>query len=472
MMRIDVLTIFPDYLDALDLSLVGKARRAGILDVVIRDLRDWTEDRHRTVDDSPMGGGAGMVMRPDIWGLALDEAFAAPLGKDSGASEAGATPRRVLLVPTPSGAPLTQRDLEDLTGADQIVLACGRYEGIDARVAAHYADDPAVEVHEFSLGDYVLNGGEVAALVVVEGVARLLPGMVGNPESLVEESHGDAGLLEYPVYTRPPSWRGRDVPAVLLSGDHARVARWRRERALERTARRRPDMIIALDPAALDRDDRRVLLAEGFLAAPGHAPQRFTVEHPTPADAAALAELAAATFPLACPPGVTEADIAEFVSLHLTPERFAEYIGDPARYHLLAVRGEDGRLEAYTLSVLPRSAGEGPYAEDVAALIPFCPVIELSKFYVRPQWHGSGLSAFLMRRLLDELLAPGAAPALGAEGVAAGVWLGTNARNGRALAFYQRVGFEVMGPRRFTVGHDVHDDVCLWAANPAVTRGA
>jgi len=245
--RIDVVTIFPEYLAPLELSLVGRARAAGLLELRVHDLRDWATDRHRTVDDTPLGGGAGMVMKPDVWGEALDALLAA-------------NPDLVpeLLVPTPSGEPFTQRTAERLAGAEHLVVACGRYEGIDARVAEHYRSR-GVRVTEVSLGDYVLNGGEVAALVVVEAVARLLPGVVGNPESLVEESHGAAGLLEYPVYTRPPAWRGLAVPDVLLSGHHARIARWRRDRSLERTAQRRPDLVDALDPAGLDRHDRAVL---------------------------------------------------------------------------------------------------------------------------------------------------------------------------------------------------------------------
>lgn len=242
-MRVDVVTIFPEYLAPLELSLVGKARAAGILELAVHDLRGWTTDRHRTVDDSPMGGGAGMVMRPDVWGAAIDELL---------------TPDTELVLPTPSGAVFTQRTAERMAGGRHLVIACGRYEGIDARVAEHYRAR-GVRVSELSIGDYVLNGGEVAALVVVEAVARLLPGVVGNPESLVEESHGAAGLLEYPVYTRPPSWRGMDVPEVLVSGHHARIARWRRDRALERTARRRPDLLAALDPDELDAADHAAL---------------------------------------------------------------------------------------------------------------------------------------------------------------------------------------------------------------------
>ncbi|MEV7972997.1 tRNA (guanosine(37)-N1)-methyltransferase TrmD [Cellulomonas sp. NPDC089187] len=248
-MRIDVVTIFPDYLAPLSLSLVGKARTAGIVDLRVHDLRDWTTDRHRTVDDTPFGGGAGMVMRPDIWGAALDEL----LGEDSH-----------LLLPTPSGASLTQRRSESIAREDEhLVIACGRYEGIDARVAAHYADR-GVRVSEFSLGDYVLNGGEVAALVLIESVVRLLPGVVGNPHSLVEESHGEAGLLEYPVYTKPPVWREAEVPPVLLSGHHGKVERWRRDQALARTAERRPDLLRRLDPAELDKKDRATLSELGW----------------------------------------------------------------------------------------------------------------------------------------------------------------------------------------------------------------
>jgi len=245
--RIDVVTIFPDYLAALDLSLVGKARRAGLLDLRVHDLRDWTTDRHRTVDDTPFGGGAGMVMRPDVWGRALDDLL--PASPD---------PAVRLVVPTPSGRVFTQRGAEELAAAEHLVVACGRYEGIDARVVERYRAE-GHPVDELSIGDYVLNGGEVAALVMVEAVGRLLPGVVGNPQSLVEESHGAAGLLEYPVYTKPPSWQGLEVPDVLLSGHHARIERWRRDRALERTARRRPDLVDALDAEALDARDREVL---------------------------------------------------------------------------------------------------------------------------------------------------------------------------------------------------------------------
>lgn len=228
-MRIDVLTIFPDYLAPLGLSLAGKARDKGLIDVRVHDLRDWTHDRHRTVDDTPYGGGAGMVMKPEPWGEALD----AVLGDEP-------RERVTVVVPTPSGRPFTQAVARDLATRERLVFACGRYEGIDQRVLDEVAD--RAELREISLGDYVLNGGEVAALAVTEAVVRLVPGFMGNAESLVEESHED-GLLEYPVYTKPPTWRGRDVPPVLLSGDHAAIAAWRREQAERRTAERRPDLL-------------------------------------------------------------------------------------------------------------------------------------------------------------------------------------------------------------------------------------
>jgi tRNA (guanine37-N1)-methyltransferase len=239
--RVDVITVFPDYLAPLELSLVGKARARGLLDVRVHDLRQWTHDRHRTVDDTPYGGGAGMVMRPEPWGEALDAVLA----------DAPSPP--VLVVPTPSGRPFSQSVAQELAREEHLVIACGRYEGIDQRVVEHAAG--RMRVLELSLGDYVLNGGEVAALAVVEAVARLLPGFMGNAASLEEESHGRSALLEYPVYTKPPSWRGLDVPEVLLGGDHARIAAWRHAQALRRTAERRPDLLHpsgTVDHAALD----------------------------------------------------------------------------------------------------------------------------------------------------------------------------------------------------------------------------
>lgn len=275
-MRIDVVTIFPEYLAPLELSLIGKARQAGLLEVAVHDLRDFTHDRHRTVDDTPAGGGAGMVMRPQPWGEALDAVLAA------GAEPAGDGPgeRPVLLVPTPSGDRFDQRTARALAGRRHLVFACGRYEGIDERVVVDAEE--RFEVRPVSLGDYVLNGGEVAVLAIVEAVARLLPGVVGNADSLVEESH-EEGLLEYPVYTKPATWRGLGVPAVLMSGHHGQVGRWRRDERLRRTAQRRPDLVPALDVSTLDARDLAVLAELGWtVSAAGD--QRFLARGAAVAD--------------------------------------------------------------------------------------------------------------------------------------------------------------------------------------------
>jgi tRNA (guanine37-N1)-methyltransferase len=238
--RVDVVTIFPDYLAPLELSLIGKARRDGLLDVRVHDLRDFARDRHRTVDDTPYGGGAGMVMKPGPWAEALRR-----LGGTVG-GEGPSRPR--LLVPAPSGRPFTQAFARELATEPWLAFACGRYEGIDERVYAYAADSLGWDVTPVSLGDYVLNGGEVAVLAMVEAIARLIPGVVGNEESLVEESH-EGGLLEYPVYTKPARWATEDsvyaVPPVLLSGNHAAIAAWRQEQRLARTAARRPDLLHA-----------------------------------------------------------------------------------------------------------------------------------------------------------------------------------------------------------------------------------
>ena len=235
-MRIDVVTIFPDYLQPVRLSLIGRAVEAGVLDVIVHDLRIWTHDRHRTVDDTPYGGGPGMVMSPVPWGEALD---------DIRSREPDRSP--LLIVPTPSGRTFTQATAVELAGADWLVIACGRYEGIDARVMAHYAArSDWAGVAELSIGDYVLAGGEAAALVMIEAVGRLLPGVLGNDASAGDDSFAPgamASLLEGPVFTKPPTWRGLEVPDVLLGGNHAQIAAWRADRAHERTAEHRPDLL-------------------------------------------------------------------------------------------------------------------------------------------------------------------------------------------------------------------------------------
>ncbi|TXK17028.1 tRNA (guanosine(37)-N1)-methyltransferase TrmD [Homoserinibacter sp. GY 40078] len=236
-MRIDVVTIFPEFFSVLDISLLGRARQAGLIDVAVHDLREFTHDRHRTVDDTPTGGGAGMVMKPEPWGEALDAIL-------EGATDA------VVVFPTPAGELFRQPVARELAECGHLVFCCGRYEGIDYRVVEHTRSRPEVAaVRELSLGDYVLNGGEVAVMAMIEAAGRLVPGMVGNPESLVEESHED-GLLEYPSYTKPALWRGLETPPVLLSGNHAAIAAWRREQQLERTRRTRPDLLPDSGPSA------------------------------------------------------------------------------------------------------------------------------------------------------------------------------------------------------------------------------
>lgn len=226
-MRIEAVSIFPDYFQPLELSLLGKAREAGLVSFEAYDLRTWTHDRHKTVDDTPYGGGAGMVMKPEPWGEAFDQLI--PEGSEP-----------IVLFTTPAGVPFTQSLAQELASAEHIIFACGRYEGIDQRVVDH--TKTRAKVLEVSIGDYVLNGGDVAAMVMIEAITRLIPGFMGNAESIIEESHSD-GLLEYPSYTKPANWRGLEVPAVLLSGHHAEIEKWRKSQQLERTKSNRPDLL-------------------------------------------------------------------------------------------------------------------------------------------------------------------------------------------------------------------------------------
>lgn len=224
-MKLTAISIFPEYFAPLELSLIGKARSQGIVQFTSVNLRDFTHDNHHTVDDTPYGGGAGMVMKPEPWGDAIDAQIQGENQVD-------------LVILTPAGMTFTQQVAQSFTGANHIIFACGRYEGIDARVAEHYQSVKNVRVHEISIGDFVLNGGEVAALVMIEAIVRLIPGVIGNPESLAEESHNEMGEVEYPIFTKPASWRGLSVPEILLSGNHGEIARWRREQAQRRSQSR------------------------------------------------------------------------------------------------------------------------------------------------------------------------------------------------------------------------------------------
>lgn len=245
-MRLDVVTVFPEYLDALHLALLGRAIDRGLVDVGVHQLRDWTHDVHKSVDDTPFGGGPGMVMRPTVWGDALDSLV--PAGE---AAAEDSPDRPLLIVPSPAGRPFTQADAHRYARRRHLLFACGRYEGIDQRVVDQASE--RMDVEEVSIGDYVLIGGEVAVLVIAEAVVRLLPGVLGNQRSHQEDSFSD-GLLEGPSYTRPEEWKGRKVPEVLKSGDHARIVRWKRDESLRRTADRRPELLdhVELDPADLE----------------------------------------------------------------------------------------------------------------------------------------------------------------------------------------------------------------------------
>ena len=226
-MRIDAITIFPEYFAPAQLSLLGKAQEKGLVELKIHDLRSFTNDNHNTVDDTPYGGGAGMVMLPEIWGQALDPLLISDVD---------------LIILTPAGTRFNQKMAEEFSKRTHLVFACGRYEGIDDRVRQHYLGEDyakaGVRVHEVSIGDYVLGGGEVASLVMIEAITRLIPGVIGNPDSLTEESHNSDGYLEYPNFTKPQEWRGISVPEILLSGNHGEIAKWRELQAEERAKKK------------------------------------------------------------------------------------------------------------------------------------------------------------------------------------------------------------------------------------------
>jgi tRNA (guanine37-N1)-methyltransferase len=373
--RIDVVTIFPEWFASLDVSLTGKARASGLVDIAVHDLRDWTHDRHRTVDDTPYGGGAGMVMKPEPWGEALDDV------RGDG--------RPTLVVPTPSGVPFTQAVARELAGLDHLVVACGRYEGIDQRVVEEAAMTYAVR--ELSLGDFVLNGGEVAAAAFIEAVVRLLPGFMGNPDSLAEESH-EEGLLEYPVYTKPATWRGREVPAVLLSGDHGAIATWRHAESVRRTVTRRPDLAHPAAQVALGGLDLEVRLATR-----GDAGELFTLTR-----ACWLQELWAN-------PGVV---------IPALEESFEE-----------ALRG----LEDWTTFVA--LAGGRIVGSTRGKVVGDGTVWDVGRVMVAPDLQGRGLGRYLLE------VAEGAAPA---EVTTYELW--TGAKSVDNIRMYKKAGYRLQGP--------------------------
>lgn len=501
-MQFDVISVFPEFFRVLDLSLVGKAQKSGLIGIAAHDLREWTHDVHRTVDDSPCGGGAGMVMKPDVWAEAIDcvtmrdaeadcskyahecaHASAGQMGDvQAGTSEMIDSAPFVLAIPTPSGPRLTQAMCTQLAQeTEHIVISCGRYEGIDARVAEYYRSQPGVTVMEYSLGDYVLNGGEVAAIALIEAVSRLVPGMVGNPESLVEESHGEAGLLEYPVYTRPLDFRGIHVPSVLTSGNHAAVALWRKEQAFARTALYRPDMLLNLDTARLSKKDLACAAQHHFFAEKNPAGGRgsrserlsfIRIRKALPEDAEAMSALASRTFPDAAPPSVAPEDIQAFISEHLQTKNFEALLAEPDR-HLLVVAqlcdragAPTAELVGYTWVIVPD--GDQVAGEDEGAPVDFVtadgvpregPLMYLEKAYVDREWRGSGIFEQMMKETLTFLRAhlnrrtpiP----------VAPYLWLGTNKENRRAQRAYSRFGFERSGTRTFSVGDQINKDVTM-----------
>ncbi len=388
-MRLDVVTIFPDYLAPLDLSLIGKARREGILDLRVHDLRDFTHDRHRTVDDTPFGGGAGMVMKPQPWAQALDHVVA------DGATPAAPVPR--LIVPGPGGVPFTQALAHELAAEPWLAFACGRYEGIDERVYEHAAQRMPVTV--VSLGDYVLNGGEVAVLAIVEAVGRLLPGVVGNAESLVEESHED-GLLEYPVYTKPAVWdddgTAREVPPILLSGNHSAIAAWRHQQRLDRTAARRPDLL-ARAATVRGLDD-----LEGRAACAADAPELLTLQR-------------------AC--WVPEGRANEAWDIPPLVETLDEVLAGLTAYRTWVWR-IDGRLVA---SGRGRRAVDDPTTWEVARLV------------VAPDLQGRGLGRAVMEFI--EAQAPADIRRF---------WINTGHRSDRNIRMYKKAGYRLAaGTPRF-----------------------
>jgi len=380
--RIDIVSIFPDYLAPLDLSLIGGARRSGLLDIRVHDLRQWAHDRHRSVDDTPYGGGAGMVMTPGPCGEALDAL-----------EDLKATPPRPhLIVPSPGGHVFTQERAASLACEPWLAFACGRYEGIDERVVDEARDVMTVSV--LSLGDYVLGGGEVAALTMIEAIARLVPGVIGNEESLAEESH-TGGLLEYPVYTKPPSWRGRPVPEVLRSGHHQQIQRWREEQRRQRTADRRPDLMSA------------TVVMPGLTGALAHR-QDLLVTTAAPGDAGEILTLARASW-------LPEARDEGSFDIPALTEELDDVVGWMSQWHTWVVR-MDGRMIG---SVRARRAGRN---------------WDIGRLMVVPDLQGCGLGRALIAHA--EQAAP---PDLTGFTSFAGAGSRRNER------IYQRAGYRVSG---------------------------
>lgn len=463
-MRVDVLTIFPQYFQPLELSLVGKARKAGRFNLTIHDLREWTNDPHRTVDGPQAGGGPGMVMRADVWGRALDEVI-----------DENNNP--ILIVPTPAGKTLTQSTVEYFAQAEQLVFACGRYEGIDERVVNHY-QQRGVQVFEVSLGDFILNGGEVAALAAIEATVRMIPGVVSNPDSLADDSFsGRSQLLDYPAYTKPNSWRGADIPEVLLSGDHQRVARWRWRQQLRRTANLRPDLIVdaikaneswpenASDDEFPTREDHDLLIRDGMLLVNGSdgnsslLPCRL--QRAALGNEEALAEIAQLTFPDACPPSLSAAEIDAHIAAHLDRNAFARMLTNPA-FHIWMMSVESKPI-GFFVAIMDRRPEDDEEARNVKLRLDRNKrVAEISKCYVAREYRGTAVAGALMNAALKDLASLPQPVQV--------AWLGTNRSNRRAIGFYEKCGFAIRGSRDFLVGDQWQDDVLLTRGKVAQMR--
>ncbi|WP_353066396.1 tRNA (guanosine(37)-N1)-methyltransferase TrmD [Arcanobacterium hippocoleae] len=378
----------------------------------------------------------------------------------------------MLAIPSPAGKQLQQADLHRLAQASQVVLACGRYEGIDARIAQYYGAKPDFQVFEFSLGDYVLNGGEVAAIALIEGISRLLPGMVGNPQSLVEESHGAAGLLEYPNYTRPGDFRGIPVPEILTSGNHGAIARWRKDRALERTACSRPDLIEKLNAADLDRKDRSKLAELGwFIAKEELHPVKLKYRRAAVADAFRLSEFAMRTWPDSCPTGMDQTVISQYIAKNLDPSAFEKYLADPLRFLVYVAEVETagssvtagaGEIAAYVLIEITFEQDGVVDAHD-GAPVDFAyadiqrdgPLIYLSKFYIARNWRGSGI----FKQFANWCFAQTAAVL--SDFPQPYIWLLTDIGNRHQQRAYRAIDFAHSGKCQFSIGDVSNTDVTM-----------
>ena len=431
-MQFHVMTLFPEMIaQGLANSITGRALREKLISLNCVNIRDYSDNRHGKVDDYSYGGGAGMLIQAEpVYQCYQNLLSQIPDGHK----------KRVIYV-TPQGRPFCQEIAEELVKNDDLIFLCGHYEGVDERVLEEIVTD------DISIGDYVLNGGEVAAMVLTEAVARLLEGFMGNPDSLVEESHSGAGLLEYPVFTKPREFRSLEIPEVLLGGNHAAIERWRRDRAIEKTVAVRPDLALSLDAGALSGDDRAMLAACGVAYPAAGAAERLDVRQAELEDVVAVSELAARTFPDACPENLPQEAIDEHIATQLSADVFDALISDPER-HRLFVAEVWGGLVGYVLThvgpdALPSDLVRPGRVEAGSAY--------LSKCYVDAAWRGSGIADVLLERAVADAATAGHRA----------IVLGTNRGNKAAQAFYKKHGFRKRSTRTFEVGGVTNYDVVM-----------